>query len=58
MIVLVWIRDAFKIKKKEGGGPDQIPKLVVSEIGTCGRGGSQTLICPKFRSDLRTKGDL
>ena len=47
----IWIRDAFKIKKKpdlrtlsqkEGGGPDQIPKFVKCEIGTWGRGQANT----------------
>ena len=63
-----WVRDAFKKKKKKpdlrtlsqkvGGGPDQIPKFVVCEIGTWGGVGSQTPICPNFKSDLNTKGDL
>ena len=43
---------------QEGGGPDQIPNFVVCEIGTWGTGSSQTLICPIFKSDLRTKDDL
>ena len=60
------LRDAFKknkpdlrtLSQKVGGGPDQIPNFVVCEIGTRGGEGSQTLICPNFKSDLRTKGDL
>ena len=60
------VRDAFKIIKKDlrtmsqkdGGGPHQIPKFLACEIGTWGRGLGQTLICPIFNFDLRTKGDL
>ena len=63
----MFIRDAFKIKKKTGfkdivpkggRGPDQIPKFVACEFVTWREGSSQTLICPIFRSDLRTKGDF
>ena len=46
------------MSQKKGGGPDQIPKFVGCEFGTGGRGSSQTLICPIFKNDLRTKGDL
>ena len=58
------VRDALKktgfkdIVPKGGRGPDQIPKFVVCEIGTWGGVGSQTLICPNFKTDLKTKGDL
>ena len=58
------LRDALKktdlrtLSQKVGGGPDQIPNFDVCEIGTRGGEGSQTLICPNFKSDLRTKGDL
>ena len=59
-------RDAFKKKtpdlrtlsQKVGGGLEQILKFVVYEIGTWGGMGSQTPICPNFKSDLKTKGDL
>ena len=50
--------DLRTLSQKVGGGPDQIPNFVVCEIGTRGGEGSQTLICPNFKSDLRTKGDL
>ena len=50
--------DLRTLSQKVGGGPDQIPKFFVCEIGTWGGVGSQTPICPKFKSDLRTKGDL
>ena len=50
--------DLRTLSQKVGGGQDQIPNFVVCEIGTRGWEGSQTLICPNFKSDLRTKGDL
>ena len=50
--------DLRTLSQKVGGGPDQIPNFVVCEIGTRGGEGSQTLICPNFKSDLRTKGNL
>ena len=50
--------DLRTLSQKVGGGPDQIPKFVVCEIGTRGGVGSQTPICPNFKSDLKTKDDF
>ena len=58
------VRDALKktdlrtLSQKEGGCPDQIPKFDAFEIGTWGRGSSEKLICPIFKSDSRTKGEF
>ena len=38
--------DLRTLSQKVGGGPDQIPKFYVCEIGTWGGGGSQTPIFP------------
>ena len=48
--------DSRTLSQKVDGGPDQIPKIVVCEIGI--RVGSQTPICPNFKTDLKTKDDL
>ena len=50
--------DLRTLSQKVGGGPDQIPKFVVCEFGTRGGVGSQIPVCPNFKPDLKTKGDL